>query len=97
MRDLSASEKQEHAKQQKLMEEKNFELDALRCQKEKLQEEMKMSEKMIDELKEQVSRATIKRCRERLLYLFEIKRYNNILYKFIIFLFFYLFLQHWTI
>uniref|UniRef100_A0A8C1FDA7 Dynactin subunit 1 n=1 Tax=Cyprinus carpio carpio TaxID=630221 RepID=A0A8C1FDA7_CYPCA len=54
MRDLSASEKQEHAKQQKLMEEKNFELDALRCQKEKLQEEMKMSEKMIDELKEQV-------------------------------------------
>ncbi|XP_016401006.1 dynactin subunit 1-like [Sinocyclocheilus rhinocerous] len=57
MRDLSASEKQEHAKQQKLMEEKNFELDALRCQKEKLQEEMKMSEKTIDELKEQVDAA----------------------------------------
>uniref|UniRef100_A0A672N7A2 Dynactin subunit 1 n=1 Tax=Sinocyclocheilus grahami TaxID=75366 RepID=A0A672N7A2_SINGR len=57
MRDLSASEKQEHAKQQKLMEEKNFELDALRSQKEKLQEEMKMSEKTIDELKEQVDAA----------------------------------------
>ncbi|KAI2657722.1 Dynactin subunit 1 [Labeo rohita] len=53
MRDLSASEKQEHAKQQKLMEKKNFELDTLRCQKEKLQEEMKMAEKTIDELKEQ--------------------------------------------
>nr|XP_021336435.1 dynactin subunit 1 isoform X2 [Danio rerio] len=54
MRDLSASEKQEHGKQQKLMEKKNFELDALRCHKEKLQEEMKMAEKTIDELKEQV-------------------------------------------
>ncbi|XP_042592616.1 dynactin subunit 1-like [Cyprinus carpio] len=57
MRDLSASEKQEHAKQQKLMEKKNFELDALRCQKENLQEEIKMSEKTIDELKEQVDAA----------------------------------------
>ncbi|XP_043111416.1 dynactin subunit 1 isoform X2 [Puntigrus tetrazona] len=57
MRDLSASEKQEHGKQQKLMEKKNFELDALRCQKEKLQEEMKMAEKTIDELKEQVDAA----------------------------------------
>ncbi|TRY59963.1 hypothetical protein DNTS_012426, partial [Danionella cerebrum] len=57
MRDLSASEKQEHAKQQKLMEKKNFELDALRGQKEKLQEEMKMAEKTIDELKEQVDAA----------------------------------------
>uniref|UniRef100_A0A671S9C9 Dynactin subunit 1 n=1 Tax=Sinocyclocheilus anshuiensis TaxID=1608454 RepID=A0A671S9C9_9TELE len=57
MRDLSASEKQEHAKLQKLMEKKNFELDALRCQKEKLQEEMKMAEKTIDELKEQVDAA----------------------------------------
>lgn len=54
MRDLSASEKQEHAKLQKQMEKKNFELDALRSQKEKLQEEMKMAEKTIDELKEQV-------------------------------------------
>ncbi|XP_052429415.1 dynactin subunit 1-like isoform X4 [Carassius gibelio] len=57
MRDLSASEKQEHAKQQKLMEKKNFELDALRCQKENLQEEMKMAEKTVDELKEQVDAA----------------------------------------
>lgn len=54
MRDLSASEKQEHAKLQKQMEKKNFELDALRSQNEKLQEEMKMAEKTIDELKEQV-------------------------------------------
>ncbi len=59
MRDLSASEKQEHAKQEKLMEKKNFELDALRCQKENLLEETKMAEKTIDELKEQVSRASI--------------------------------------
>ncbi|XP_059422438.1 dynactin subunit 1-like isoform X2 [Carassius carassius] len=57
MRDLSASEKQEHAKQQKLMEKKNFELDALRCQKENLREEMKMAEKTVDELKEQVDAA----------------------------------------
>ncbi|XP_048060528.1 dynactin subunit 1 isoform X3 [Megalobrama amblycephala] len=57
MRDLSASEKQEYAKQQKQMEKKNFELDTLRCQKEKLQEEMKMAEKTIDELKEQVDAA----------------------------------------
>lgn len=54
MRDLSASEKQEHAKLQKQMEKKNTELDALRSQKEKLQEEMTMAEKTIDELKEQV-------------------------------------------
>lgn len=69
MRDLSASEKQEHAKQQKLMEKKNFELDTLRCQKEKLQEEMKMAEKTIDELKEQVSRGTLttERCNESLI------------------------------
>ncbi len=79
MRDLSASEKQEHAKQQKLMEKKNFELDTLRCQKEKLQEETKMAEKTIDELKEQVSRATIKteRSNESLLYICEFKRYNS--------------------
>ncbi|XP_056616917.1 dynactin subunit 1 isoform X2 [Triplophysa dalaica] len=57
MRDLSASEKQEHAKLQKQMEKKNFELDALRSQNEKLQEEMKMAEKTIDELKEQVDAA----------------------------------------
>lgn len=54
MRDLSASEKQEHSKLQKQMEKKNFELDTHRSQKEKLQEEMKMAEKTIDELKEQV-------------------------------------------
>lgn len=71
MRDLSASEKQEYAKQQKQMEKKNFELDTLRCQKEKLQEEMKMAEKTIDELKEQVSCASTKteRCSDSLLYL----------------------------
>lgn len=55
MRDLSASEKQEHLKLQKQMEKKNVELDALRSQKEKLQEEMTAGEKTIDELKEQVS------------------------------------------
>lgn len=55
MRDLSASEKQEHVKLQKQMEKKNVELDALRSQKEKQQEEMKVAEKTIDELKEQVS------------------------------------------
>jgi len=55
MRDLSASEKQEYGKQQKQMEKKNVELDTLRCHKEKQQEEMKMAEKTIDELKEQVS------------------------------------------
>ncbi len=76
MRDLSASEKQEHAKQEKLMEKKNFELDALRCQKENLLEETKMAEKTIDELKEQVSRASINTERyESLLYLCEFKRY----------------------
>lgn len=54
MRDLSASEKQEHVKLQKQMEKKNVELDALRSQKEKLQEEMTVAEKTVDELKEQV-------------------------------------------
>ncbi|TNN50940.1 Dynactin subunit 1 [Liparis tanakae] len=57
MRDLSSSEKQEHAKSQKQMEKKNAELDALRSQKEKLQEEMTLAEKTIDELKEQVDAA----------------------------------------
>lgn len=55
MRDLSASEKQEHVKLQKQMEKKNMELDTQRSQKEKLQEEMAAAEKTIDELKEQVS------------------------------------------
>ena len=55
MRDLSSSEKQEHVKLQKQMEKKNVELDTLRSQKEKLQEEMSAAEKTIDELKEQVS------------------------------------------
>lgn len=54
MRDLSASEKQEHVKLQKQMEKKNTELEALRTQKEKLQEEVKQAEATIDELKEQV-------------------------------------------
>lgn len=55
---MSASEKQEHAKLQKQMEKKNLELDTLRSQKEKLQEELKMAEKTVDELKEQVSIGT---------------------------------------
>lgn len=54
MRDLSSSEKQEHVKLQKQMEKKNTELETLRVQKEKLQEEMKQAEATIDELKEQV-------------------------------------------
>lgn len=53
MRDLSASEKQEHVKLQKHMEKKNTELETLRQQKEKLQEELKQAERTIDELKEQ--------------------------------------------
>ncbi|KAF5893236.1 dynactin subunit 1 isoform X3 [Clarias magur] len=57
MRDLSATEKQEHSKLQKQMEKKNFELETVRLQKEKIQEEMKMAEKTIDELKEQVDAA----------------------------------------
>ncbi|XP_030628234.1 dynactin subunit 1 [Chanos chanos] len=57
MRDLSASEKQEHSKLQKQMEKKNGELELLRAQKDKLMEEMKMAEKTIDELKEQVDAA----------------------------------------
>ncbi|XP_066575763.1 dynactin subunit 1 isoform X2 [Amia ocellicauda] len=57
MRDLSASEKQEHVKLQKQMEKKNSELEVLRQQKEKLVEEMKQAEKTIDELKEQVDAA----------------------------------------
>lgn len=55
MRDLSASEKQEHVKLQKQMEKKNTELESLRQQREKLQEEVKQAEKTVDELKEQVS------------------------------------------
>nr|XP_034995169.1 dynactin subunit 1 isoform X3 [Zootoca vivipara] len=57
MRDLSASEKQEHVKLQKHMEKKNTELETLRQQKEKLQEELKQAERTIDELKEQVDAA----------------------------------------
>ncbi|XP_033891645.3 dynactin subunit 1-like isoform X4 [Acipenser ruthenus] len=57
MRDLSASEKQEHVKLQKQMEKKNSELEILRQQKEKLVEEMTQAEKTIDELKEQVDAA----------------------------------------
>lgn len=54
MRDLSSSEKQEHTKLQKQMEKKNTELETLRTQKEKFQEELKQAEATIDELKEQV-------------------------------------------
>lgn len=54
MRDLSSSEKHEHVKLQKHMEKKNSELEILRTQKEKLQEEVKQAESTIDELKEQV-------------------------------------------
>uniref|UniRef100_A0A665VE65 Dynactin subunit 1 n=1 Tax=Echeneis naucrates TaxID=173247 RepID=A0A665VE65_ECHNA len=57
MRDLSASEKQEHVKLQKQMEKKNTELETLRAQKEKLQEKVKQAEATIDELKEQVDAA----------------------------------------
>ncbi|KAM3590318.1 uncharacterized protein V6R79_007531 [Siganus canaliculatus] len=57
MRDLSASEKQEHVKLQKQMEKKNTELETLRTQKEKLQGEVKQGESTIDELKEQVDAA----------------------------------------
>lgn len=59
MRDLSASEKQEHVKLQKQMEKKNSELETLRQQREKLLEEMKQAEKTIDELKEQVRSARL--------------------------------------
>lgn len=55
MRDLSASEKQEHVKLQKHMEKKNLELESFRQQKEKLGEELKQGERTIDELKEQAS------------------------------------------
>lgn len=57
MRDLSASEKQEHVKVLKHLEKKNMELDTLRQQKEKMQEEVSHMEKTIDELKEQVDAA----------------------------------------
>ncbi|XP_048366149.1 dynactin subunit 1 isoform X8 [Sphaerodactylus townsendi] len=57
MRDLSASEKQEHVKLQKHMEKKNVELESLRQQKEKLQEELKQGERTVDELKDQVDAA----------------------------------------
>ncbi len=61
MRDLSASEKQEHVKLQKHMEKKNSELETLRAQKEKLQDEVKQAEATIDELKEQVKSARHKK------------------------------------
>ncbi|XP_072434537.1 LOW QUALITY PROTEIN: dynactin subunit 1-like [Chiloscyllium punctatum] len=57
MRDLSASEKQEHSKLQKVMEKKCNDLESLRQQREKLLEEMTQAEKTIDELKEQVDAA----------------------------------------
>ncbi|KAJ3613819.1 hypothetical protein NHX12_020065 [Muraenolepis orangiensis] len=57
MRDLSASEKQEHLKMQKQVEKKCGELDVLRGQREKLQAEVKVAERTVDELKEQVDAA----------------------------------------
>ncbi|XP_069779442.1 dynactin subunit 1-like isoform X2 [Narcine bancroftii] len=57
MRDLSASEKQEHSKLQKVMERKTAEMDGLRLQREKLQAEVQQAEATIDELKEQVDAA----------------------------------------
>ncbi|XP_030046809.1 dynactin subunit 1 [Microcaecilia unicolor] len=57
MRDLSASEKLEHVKVQKHMEKKNNELESLRQQKMKLQQEVEHAERTIDELKEQVDAA----------------------------------------
>ncbi|XP_030048404.1 dynactin subunit 1-like [Microcaecilia unicolor] len=57
MRDLSASEKQEHTRVQKHMEKKNSELETMRQQREKLQEEVRQAERTIDELKEQVDAA----------------------------------------
>ncbi|XP_064200293.1 dynactin subunit 1-like isoform X2 [Anguilla rostrata] len=57
MRDLSASEKQEHAKLRKAMEKQSSELETLRLQKERLEEEGKEAETTIDELKEQVDAA----------------------------------------
>lgn len=57
MRDLSASEKQEHVKLQKHMEKKNVELESLCQQKDKLLEELKQAEGTVDELKEQVDAA----------------------------------------
>ena len=59
MRDLSSSEKQEHVKLQKLMEKKNQELEVVRQQRERLQEELSQAESTIDELKEQVWRAQL--------------------------------------
>ncbi|KAL2078997.1 hypothetical protein ACEWY4_024741 [Coilia grayii] len=57
MRDLSASEKQEHVKLQKQSEKKNVELETLRTHKDNLLQEMKQAEATIDELKEQVDAA----------------------------------------
>lgn len=68
MRDLSASEKQEHQKLQKQMERKNGELDTLRSQREKLQEEMTVAERTIDELKEQVGALSNSLCTTDLLF-----------------------------
>lgn len=59
MRDLSSSEKQEHVKLQKLMEKKNQELEVVRQQRERLQEELTQAESTIDELKEQVWEASL--------------------------------------
>ncbi|XP_061106971.1 dynactin subunit 1-like isoform X1 [Conger conger] len=57
MRDLTASEKQEHVKLQKAMEKQRSELERLHLQKERLEEESKEAERNIDELKEQVDAA----------------------------------------
>ncbi|KAJ8356724.1 hypothetical protein SKAU_G00195180 [Synaphobranchus kaupii] len=57
MRDLSASEKQEHVKLRKEVEKQSAEMETLRLQKERLEEESKEAERTIDELKEQVDAA----------------------------------------
>ena len=58
MRDLSSSEKQEHLKLQRQTEKLNGDLDGLRDQRDKLTQELRGSEKTVDELKEQVSTAS---------------------------------------
>ncbi|KAJ8398916.1 hypothetical protein AAFF_G00418240 [Aldrovandia affinis] len=57
MRDLSSSEKQEHLKLQKAMEKQSSEMEVLRLQKERLEEDGQQAERTIDELKEQVDAA----------------------------------------
>uniref|UniRef100_V9KA34 Dynactin subunit 1 n=1 Tax=Callorhinchus milii TaxID=7868 RepID=V9KA34_CALMI len=57
MRDLSASEKQEHVKLQKVMERKSAESESLRQQRDRLHSHLSSAETTIGELKEQVDAA----------------------------------------